>query len=147
MVTIVTGPTHCGKSTYISENTLANESHIDVFDYQDGRRTIEELQRAQYDFYYNVEELCRNTSGNVWIEGSFSNPYRIGQLINTVRAAGREDKIRVIYILRSKDWYMKHLDFIESGYSMAQMRATKLYEGSDAAVYKLNNSNELEKVK
>ena len=147
MITIVTGPTHCGKSTYIAEHKNPMECCADIFDFQEGYDTLKDLTTAQYNFLRAIEDYCRESKQNMWIEGCFSNPYRIGQIINTIRAAGREDEIRVIYILRDEEWYLNHLDIVEGLYAAQQIKYYKFYNDGGAAVYKLINKEVLEEVK
>jgi len=148
MITIVTGPTHCGKSTYIKQHKQKIDYYIDILDFQVANN-VDGLLEGQYQFYFRLEQMVRNNSKNkdIWVEGCFSNPYRIAQLIDTVRAANEEVKIQVIYILRDENWYFYNLeDPFTAVSAAAQLEMYKLYNGASAAVYKLNKNEELEKV-
>jgi hypothetical protein len=152
-VYIITGPTHCGKSTYIQEKKSPNDKIIDLIDSQDGHTSISELMRAQYDFLWKVEMAMydRREDEDIWIEGCWSNPYRVGQIVNTIFSAakGEDIDIKVIYILRTNEWYYKNLDVFEASYAAAQLDNYELYKDSNVnAVYKiLNNNEDLIKIK
>lgn len=154
MVTIVTGPSHCGKSTYIQQfledmDTEKSCLKIDMFDYQEQVNTnnLYGLLEAQYMFYCAIEKILQTSPQyDIYIEGCFSNPYRIEQVIATVRSVYPKEEIRVIYILHDQEWYFEHLDFLEARYAIMQQASYELYSGEGAAVYKLTESNKLKEV-
>lgn len=114
MVYIVTGPTHCGKTTYINKYKNENDITIDQFVYQDEKRTLTELTEAYYEFLKAIEfaliQRVYNDDYNIWIEGCFSNPYRIAQIINTIYAVEPHEEVEVIYIIRDDEWYDKYCE-------------------------------------
>lgn len=142
MIYIITGPTHCGKSTFIQENKKSNDIIIDLLDFQDNSRSLDELMLAQYNFLADVESKIRQVPDrDIWIEGCWSNPYRIGQIINTVRAVNENIEITVYYILRDEEWYRENLDIFAAAIAAAQLSYYKLYNDTGAAVYKVGNKN------
>jgi hypothetical protein len=139
MIYIITGPSHCGKSTYINKNKKINDQVIDILNYQRDCNDTEELLNAQYEFYSDIERLVRENSFsspdyNLWIEGCFSNPARIGQIIYTVQAAGYNGEIQVEYMLSTREAYYDYLDAFEAAYAEAQEKATVMYDSKNCDI-------------
>lgn len=145
MIHIITGPTHCGKSTYINSRMGKKDLVIDILDHQ--KKAAEDncdmfnicnMKIALYNFYLEIEDTLSAINlaeQDLWIEGSFSNKYRIGQIIDTILAARAEAeddiKIEVIYLFQKAEFYEKYCDFMTSYYSMAQQEAYTIYKSDN----------------
>ena len=144
MVHIVTGPTHCGKSTYIEEMKNPEDIHFDIYDLQKDKQDLISLTQAQYEFLFYIEDAVRNLNSDLWIEGCWSNPYRIAQIIDTVCAANPHVEIEVYYILRSNEWFDEYLDELTGLYAKEQNDYYELYDPTKhptAALYIIGDEN------
>lgn len=146
MIYIVTGPTHCGKSTYIEETKKPEDIVLDLYEVQKGKTRIIDLRHAHYEFLFCLEDAVLNLEpqSDLWIEGCWSQPYRIVQIIATINNVCPGADIQVHYILRSDEWYDEHLDKTIANYAKEQSDCYEIYNPNKlttAAVYTINDEN------
>lgn len=151
MVYIVTGPTHCGKSTYIKKASHDTDEVIDILEYQqsyiqmnNGTTNANNILSDLYEFYFNVEKAIRNndfTNVNLWIEVCFNNSHRIGQLVHTILAADCNINIKIIYLFHNEEFYKKNLNEFISCYAIEQQKIYDIYhsDNKNIEVIKLND--------
>lgn len=151
MIYIVTGPTHCGKSTYIKKESSDAAATVDILEFQqvymeqkDDMTNINDMRAALYEFYCQIEETVYNgdfTTNDLWIEVCFSNSHRIGQLIHTILTADPNVEIKIIYLFHEDEFYENNLDVFTSSYAIEQQKIYDIYNSDikNVEVIELNN--------